>query len=587
MKNVMKNLLIGILFFIILIHPWGYAYGATESTDTVDTKDTPDTKDAEDTDFINMDNTENKNLVKEIRVGLFFNEQSRNLNTSVAYFDIFAEKGLDIGYNDGKEFTSLISINDNTVVTVLKDSYFVMKDKGLLEYDPDRENIPDGKKVGPFHVKIADNYKDYNHARTEANKIREKGISAYPVYNNGSWCIWTGFYPNEKSAIEDIDEIISKKLGNGDYAIITPNPNNIVVTSDFDEVLAIFSEDDGNLRIHPNNENDPYIFNINGKNYRGVVEVNRLEYSDMTVINVLPLEHYLYGVVPCEIGWEVHSEAIKAQAVVARTYTYSNLGKYSKVGFDLCSTVNSQVYKGFDFEKEATNKAVDDTVGKVIYYDSTIAQVFYFSSSGGRTEAVKNVWSSDIPYLQSVKDEYESGNSYNYNWEKSLTVANINNIITSRGNTIGNILGINISKTSEAGRAIEVIILGSKGDVILEKARCRDVLGLPSQWYNITTNADISVWDNSKKSIIKMQPSGRKVITNEGIKTVNLDTKVFLMASEDTAIEITGAPTTYTFRGKGYGHAVGMSQAGAKGMAEAGFTFEEILSHYFVGTYIE
>ena len=84
-----------------------------------------------------------------------------------------------------------------------------------------------------------------------------------------------------------------------------------------------------------------------------------------------------------------------------------------------------------------------------------------------------------------------------------------------------------------------------------------------------------------------MQPSGRKVITNEGIKTVNLDTKVFLMASEDTAIEITGAPTTYTFRGKGYGHAVGMSQAGAKGMAEAGFTFEEILSHYFVGTYIE
>jgi len=627
-------LLVAMLFFVVLIYTCSQTYATTENkgakfTDSIDSDDTntidtnagdanagvtnADDANAGDTNTggagtnaagtnsadanatgtndSNAD-TVNKSATKKIRIGLFFKDRSRSLNTEVPYFDIFAEKGLEIGCSDGKKFESLIAVNCNNVVRVRKDSYFVSKDNTLIEYDPSSDiknipDIPDGKKIGPFHVEINGSYTDYENAKSEADKITEKGVNAYPVYNNGLWYIWIGFYTDEKSALEDIDKTIGKELGNRDYRVITPNRNNIVVVSEIGEVLAICTTDYGDFQIHPNNTNEPYIFNINGKNYRGIVEVRRLEHSDMTVINVLPIEQYLYGVVPCEIGWEAHPEALKAQAVAARTYTYNNLGKYLKTGFDLCSTVNSQVYKGYDFERKATNSAVDDTKGKVIYYNGVIAKVFYFSSSGGMTESVKNVWSSDIPYLQSVEDKYEAGNSHNYNWEKSLTAADINNIITSQGNAIGDILSINILKTSEAGRAIEVVITGRREEIVLEKARSRDFFGLPSQWYNITTDSDISAWDNNKKSTIKIHPSGKKVITGEGLKTINTNAKVFLLSADKNMVEFNGAPTMFIFTGKGYGHAVGMSQEGSKGMASAGFNFEEILLHYFTGTYIE
>ncbi|NSW91791.1 MAG: SpoIID/LytB domain-containing protein [Firmicutes bacterium] len=528
---------------------------------------------------------------KEVRVGLFFRDMSRNLNTEVSFFNIFAEKGLEIGYQKDGKFTTLVEIKDNTKLMVRKDAYFISKNNTLQEYVFDKyngdDNITEGEKVGPFHVKIGSNYPDYNGVITEVQVIRKKGIDAYPVYNNGTWCIWTGFYTDENSAKKDIDNSLRKNLGDGDYVVVTPNKNNIVVTSGFNETVGVFCNDNGNFQIRPGNNNNPYIFNINGKNYRGILEVRRLENSDMTVINVLPLEHYLYGVVPCEMGWDAHPEALKAQAVAARTYAYNNLGKYSKLGFDLCSTVFSQVYKGFDFEKETTNKAVDDTKGKVIYYDGAIAQVFYFSSSGGRTEAVKNVWSSDIPYLQSVEDKYEEGNSPNYTWEKHLSAASISNIMTSRGNNTGDILGIRITKTSDAGRAIEMVITGTKGENKIEKARCREVLDLPSQWFYITTDADIAVLDDTKKNTIKTQLAGKKVITGGGLSTIEANKNVFLLAAEGKKVEIPSTPEMYTFIGRGYGHAVGMSQEGAKGMAKAGFTYEEILSHYFPGVYIK
>lgn len=585
MKKLIKMLLATILFFAILVYPYNQTYSA--ATDIYSA--------AADTDLKNAGSISLGDN-KEIRVGLFFKDQSKNLNTETAYFDISAQKGIKIGYNDEKNkksFEAAILVNDNNKVRIRKDTYFINKDNSLIEYNPDTDlkSTSNENKIGPFHIEIGNNYSDYNNAKDEANKIKEKGIYAYPVYNSGLWCIWTGFYIDKESALTDIDKTIKKELGNKDYIVTLPNKNNIVVEEESGEVLAICTSENGYFQIHPEDENVPYIFNINGKTYRGIIEVRRLQQSDMTVINILPVEHYLYGVVPCEIGWEAHPEALKAQAVVARTYTYSNLGKYSNIGFDLCSTVNSQVYKGYDFEKESTNKAVNDTKGKVIYYNDDIAKVFYFSSSGGRTETIKNVWSSDIdiPYLQSVEDKYESGNSYNYNWEKSFTTDEIRTIIASRGNSIGNILGVNISKTSEAGRAIEVIIIGSKGEVVLEKIRTRDVLGLPSQWYNITAsnNANILVWDNNIKSAVKVQLSGKKVITDEGLKDIRHDIKIFLLAKEENIIEITAIPTMFTFTGKGYGHAVGMSQEGAKGMAVAGFTFEEILRHYFTGAYVE
>ena len=97
----------------------------------------------------------------------------------------------------------------------------------------------------------------------------------------------------------------------------------------------------------------------NGRRYRGYLEIRRYSDSDLTVINILDLEKYLYGVVPYEIEADAPLEAIKAQAVAARTYAYRNIGSsiYQKWGFDMVDTVSSQVYKGFDGERASTNKA--------------------------------------------------------------------------------------------------------------------------------------------------------------------------------------------------------------------------------------
>ena len=103
--------------------------------------------------------------------------------------------------------------------------------------------------------------------------------------------------------------------------------------------MLVFSDGQYKLRVRPLSANNPYVLSVNGKQYRGEFEVRRYPDSDLTVINILNIEEYLYGVVPQELESSAPMEALKAQAVAARTYTYRNLGKYSKWGFDLVNTV--------------------------------------------------------------------------------------------------------------------------------------------------------------------------------------------------------------------------------------------------------
>ncbi|GAE89184.1 SpoIID/LytB domain-containing protein [Acetivibrio straminisolvens] len=366
--------------------------------------------------------------------------------------------------------------------------------------------------------------------------------------------------------------------------------SRIVVLSKDGQVMLMFDSIYHAFQVQPETKDESCVLRINGddkKRYRGAFEILRLSGSDMTVINVINIEEYLYGVVPYEIQASSHPEALKVQAVAARTYTVNNLNKYKRLQFDLCPTVYSQVYKGFDGEASSTNKAVDDTKGKVVTYNGKPASVFYFSSSGGMTEDVRNVWGSEgYPYLVSVEDKYESGDSWHYNWEVSFTAQKLKQIMIDRGLKIGDILGIYITKRSEAGRATEVIVKGSQGEKVYTNGSTRSFLSLDSQWYDITTDADIFVKGNDGEAI-KTQLGGKKVMTASGLKTVSsANSKVSVVSANGTKT-VPLIPTNYIFKGKGWGHAVGMSQEGAKGMANAGFTYEEILTHYFPGTKVE
>ncbi len=526
------------------------------------------------------------NIPEYVRIGLYSNDGHCNTK-AVSSFSVCAEKGLQFGIYMNDEFTPLIEETSSNTFIVRKDSYFVKNKNGIAEYNPNDKVIPEGEKIGPYHIKIGKEFSDYKSLVSQVKTLRGKGIDAYPVYAD-SWQVWTGFYADQETAVKDIESTIKTTLGDGNYTVVQPSSTRIAVLGSDNSVTFIFDSQKGLLHIRPRKENNPNILKLDGVPYRGDLEVRRIQVSDMTVINMLSLEEYLYGVVPYEIEASSHIEALKAQAVAARTYTVNNIRKHSKYGFDLCPTTYCQVYRGYSGETQSTNRAVDETKGKIVTYQGKPAQVFYFSSSGGRTEDVKNVWGSDIPYLKSVEDKYESGNSRYYNWESVYTAEELKHILKGMNHDVGDILSINITKLSDAGRVTELVIRGTKGEVTFVREACRSKFNLlRSQWYRITTDADVSIAVSNSQQM-KATLGGMKVMTSGGIKTLNYDQKnVKIMGPGGKNYTVPVIPTKYIFTGKGWGHAVGMSQEGAKGMALAGFKYDEILMHYFPGTKVE
>lgn len=517
---------------------------------------------------------------EQVRIGLFFSDSKTKQYTAVSSFTIDGESGLRIGDFTDSGFTSLVEETTNNFITIRKDAFYVKSNGGLKEYDP--KSTPEGEKIGAYHAKLGGSFENYEALKVKLDEYQSDGIDAYPVFAD-DWQIWCGFYPNESIMQAELGGVI-------EFSVIPPSSTRIVVLSSDGQVKLMYDSVKGALRIYPKEGKEPSLFRINSdskKVYRGGIEVLRQAGSDMTVINVLPMEEYLYGVVPGEIGASSHAEALKAQAVAARTYTMNNLSKYGHLKFNVCATTYSQVYKGFSVEHPATNKAIDDTKDEIVTYKGKPAAVFYFSSSGGRTEDVKNVWGSDgYPYLISVEDSYESGKSWHYNWQVSYTAQKIGEIMTDRGFKLGSIQGVFITKRSEAGRAIEVVVKGSKDERVYTNGNTRSFLSLDSQWYEITTDSDVSVMVN-KESNANTQLNGKKVLTASGLQTISTSSSISLVGSDNVSKKVPAAPTTYIFTGKGWGHSVGMSQEGAKGMANEGFTYKEILTHYFTGTKVE
>lgn len=527
-------------------------------------------------------------IPEKVRVGLYFKDISRYTDTAITSFFISAQKGLQIGYSKGNNFTALIEEASSNTVTVRKDTYYNVINGTLVEYDPAAKTLPKGEKIGPYHVQLAGDFSDYSSMLAQLNNIKKKGITAYPVFTD-TWQIWTGFYTDSDMAQQDIANNITSKLGAMECKVIEPSPERIVILDSKNEIALLFGNSSGYLQIHPKAENNPYIFNINNTTYRGVIEVIRNPNSDMTVINVVPLEEYLYGVVPYEIGASSPMEALKAQAVSARTYTLNSLGKFSKLGFDVCTTTACQVYRGNAGETQNTNKAVNDTKGKIITYGGKPAQVFYFASSGGHTENVKNVWGAEIPYLIGVPDKYESGNSRYYNWESVCSADELKNILSGMGKDVGDILGMQVTKVSDAGRAIELVIRGTKSICVLERDNCRFDLNIQrSQLYELTNDAEIKILGANGK-VTKQQLGGMKVMTSSGIKEVKQakNYNITILDADNIKRTLPSIPIEYTFTGKGWGHAVGMSQEGAKGMALQGYKYDSILTHYYPGTKVE
>lgn len=277
------------------------------------------------------------------------------------------------------------------------------------------------------------------------------------------------------------------------------------------------------------------------RSYRGWLVIEP-DGDKLSVINELPLEDYLLGVVPCEMpsSWPV--ECLKAQAIAARTYALSRALSRANERFYLVDTVMSQVYRGFDVETSRTNNAVLETRGKVLTFAGRPISAMYSADAGGISAGFEEVFSGNgVPYLISKLDTDKSGKSYSSGskyaqWELKLNKSRIEEMLASKNIQLGEFKGMEILEKGVSGRVTSIKILCEKDELILKGNEFRNLIGV-----NVLRSTLFDVAFNGEEWILT---------------------------------------------GRGWGHGVGMCQAGAKGRAEAGQDYLSILSAYYPNTEI-
>jgi stage II sporulation protein D len=211
--------------------------------------------------------------------------------------------------------------------------------------------------------------------------------------------------------------------------------------------------------------------------YRGRLVLSR-DGGAVLVVNSAGLEQYLYGVVPSEMPASWPAEALKAQAVVARSYALRSLRPSAP--YDVFADVRSQVYRGLLAETTASNAAVNGTRARVLTVNGVIAQTFFFSTSGGRTATNEEAFGgSAISYLRSVDDPHDDLSPY-HTWKARFTKAQATSKLKSV--TSGELRGLRVATRTASGRAATVTVLGSTGDQTVSAATVRTLLGLRSTW---------------------------------------------------------------------------------------------------------
>ena len=280
---------------------------------------------------------------------------------------------------------------------------------------------------------------------------------------------------------------------------------------------------------------------INSKRYSGKINIV-FRNNKIMVINVLGVEKYLNSVVGSEMPHKWHIEALKAQAIASRTYA---LKKTNNGLYDIDSTQTNQVYNGLESSTFKTRRAVRETRSLVITYKNKLINALFHSSSGGMTENSEEVWSNPYPYLVTVKD-FDQKNP-KIRWNKEVSKSELKEIFP----IIGGIQQIEVLNITKTGRIKNLKIAGTFGDKVITGKEFRSKLGLKSTLFRPTISEDFY---------------GKKDLNNQ--RNV--------------------LPYPYlTISGIGSGHGVGMSQWGARYMADKGYKANQILKYFYKGVNIK
>lgn len=437
-----------------------------------------------------------------------------------------------------------------------------------------------------------------------AYSLRRTGFDASCGYlGNDDWTVYV--QNSSRSEVESASKKSAERISSFNGICLSGGGENLLMVSN--DVDYGFSGTDDT-------------FTINGKQYRGCLRF-AVNGTVMTAVNVVDLEEYLYGVIPAEMPASYGEEALKAQTLAARTYAMTKLNAHKSSGYELCDTINCQVYKGYSGENSKTNAIVDETEGEIICYNGTPIEAVFSASTGGYTENSENVWNSVVPYLRAVPEVGEYGNN---TWTKTLTLSQLDSLLSAKGENIGSAQDIVITKISTGGRVQEMKIVGTSGSVTLTKENIRTYFSgacgsLPSKMFTINgkggdpSSGSRSVQRQATKSsstgsltssaaangITAKTEGTLSAMNGKNLKLDGLSVSENTNSNQNTPVISTGdyqiydvnistvENGTFVFEGSGNGHGVGLSQNGAQGMAQQGYSYEEIIKHYYTGVTIE
>ena len=276
---------------------------------------------------------------------------------------------------------------------------------------------------------------------------------------------------------------------------------------------------------------------VNNRSYRGDIAIFKDVDDKLLVVNILDLEYYIKGVLYHEISHQWPIEAIKAQAVAARTYAVYQKEAMKSKNYDLMADMSSQVYGGYGSEKRKTNRAVNFTYGEILRYKDKVFSAYFHATCGGVTENASELWKIDIEPLKGERLCSFCLNSPHYYWKATMDLKTIQKKLGGFYKAKGDLKNIVVAERTSTGRVRTLGLEDEKGES-----------------FNISAK------------------DFRSLLGPDFIRSTNFS----MILDQDRVI----------FSGKGWGHGVGLCQWGAYGMSRQGYNYKQILEFYYPGAEI-
>ena len=429
--------------------------------------------------------------VEVVKIGLSYGDSA----ASSAYVENPSGEGFQIGfYDENRKFKPLFSCGASALTV---------------------------SRSQRWHILIDGSFSSYGDARNAA-----LAYGGFVSAIDGEYRVLYGSFGSREAA-EGRKDLFRLK-GEAYYA----GDNALLLSAS--EPLMLFDDGQG-FALLPENSGGKASFRFDGNVYFGGLRFTAWGEYGVNVVNFLELEDYVKGVIPYEMSASWPYEALKAQAICARTYVVFHQNSYEEYDFDLTDDTESQVYRGYTEANETTDRAVDETAGQYVRYEGKICDIYYFASSGGASEDGKNVFGVNEPYLSGKTDPFEDAVDYNIkDWTSYRSGEEIAWRLSQEGYSIGTVTEL-IPEYSDNGNVIAMT-------------------------YRDETGASIRLEGRESYSLIRLN-NCRFTVQNDG--------------------------KTFVFTGDGWGHNCGMSQWGANAMASVyGYTCEDIIRFYFTGAYI-